>query len=245
MTTRDRIFLTIVVAGAMLAGVYLMAVSPERKKAAALGKTVAAAQAQVQAAQSTQAAALAAQRKYPEAYATVVRLGKAVPPSTQEPSLVYQLDHLANAKGTNLLQLDASTSAAPAVTAPATAATATGAAAFTSKAYTLQFTGTFFDLYHVFNSLNAFTLDQGSGQLNVSGRLLTINSASLTATSPGQLTGAISVTAYYVPAAQGLTAGATAAGPATSAAGSPSAQPATGSAAPAATPAPAVVKATP
>jgi hypothetical protein len=240
MTTRDRIFLTVVIAAAMLVGVYILAVSPERKRASALGKQVAAAQKQVQTAQSTRAAALAAQSKYPEAYATVVRLGKAVPPSAQEPSLVYQLDHLANAKGTNLLQLDSSTAASPAVTAAASPAAATGAAAFTSKIYTLQFTGSFFDLYHVFNSLNAFTLDQGSGQLDVSGRLLTINSASLTATTPGQLTGAISITAYYVPPAQGVTAGATPAGPAAGA----TAQPASASPAPAATPAPAVVKAT-
>jgi hypothetical protein len=259
MTTRDRIFLIVLVAAIMLVGTYFFLVSPERKQAATLGAQVATEQSQVQAAQGKQAAAEAARAKYPDAYATVVKLGKAVPPTTQEPSLIYQLDHLATAKGTDLVLLDAGAAGTAAAAAPVAAAPAAGTApapvagatattttpaapVFTSKNYTLQFSGTFFDLYHVLNSLNAFTLDHGNGQLDVSGRLLTVNTASLVPSSTG-LTGAIGVTAYYVPVAQGLTAGATPGAPGAAATGT-AAQPASGGVAPAAkAAAPAVVKA--
>jgi hypothetical protein len=266
MTTRDRIFLIVLVAAVALVGTYFLLVSPERKQAATLGVQVATEQSQVQAAQGKKASAEAARAKYPDAYATVVKLGKAVPPSSEEPSLIYQLDHLATAKGTDLVLLDSSgvTAAAAPAPAPAAAAPASGTAAtpasgtsaatpvagapaapaFTSKTYTLQFSGSFFDLYHVLNSLNAFTVDQGSGELNVSGRLLTVTTATLTP-SAGQLTGAIGVTAYYLPVAQGLTAGASPGAPAAGTTGASPATPAGGVAPAATTPAPAVVKATP
>ena len=80
----------------------------------------------------------------------------------------------------------------------------------------------FFDLEHLFGQLNGFTVRQASGGLQVSGRLLTIQSVKLApeATSgpagskAGQsLTGTVTATAYVLPATQGLTGGATPSSP--------------------------------
>ena len=89
--------------------------------------------------------------------------------------------------------------------------------------FTFIFNGSFLDLYHLFQQLDGFTLRTASGGLQVSGRLLTIQSVKLApGTSSGsgrvggggQLTGSITATAYVLPATQGLTGGATAASPA-------------------------------
>jgi hypothetical protein len=114
--------------------------------------------------------------------------------------------------------------------------------------FTFVFNGGFFSLEHLFRQLTAFTTHTGSGALDVSGRLLTIQSVKLapqTAVGPGghaqqKLTGTITATAYVLPASQGLTAGATPASPTGAAA--PSA--ASGSASSSATP-PAIAKVTP
>ena len=53
--------------------------------------------------------------------------------------------------------------------------------------FTFVFNGSFNDLYHLFQQLNRFTARTTSGGLQVSGRLLTIQSAGL---SPTASTGA-------------------------------------------------------
>ena len=77
-----------------------------------------------------------------------------------------------------------------------------------------MFEGSYFDLEHLFNRLTDFTTLTPAGDLQVSGRLLTIQSVS---SAPGagaegakgtttNLTGSITATAYMMPAGQGLTA---------------------------------------
>jgi hypothetical protein len=91
--------------------------------------------------------------------------------------------------------------------------------------FTFVFEGGFFSLEHLFHQLNGFTLRRASGGLQVSGRLLTVQSIKLTprtsSTQPGsgsrgsqELTGTITATAYVLPAGQGLTGGATSSSPA-------------------------------
>ena len=91
MTTRDRLALIGISSLALLAVVWLLLVSPERKKAAELDKQVSAASAQLATAESEATSARSAQTHYAAAYASVVNLGKAVPPTEEVPSLIYQL----------------------------------------------------------------------------------------------------------------------------------------------------------
>jgi len=161
-----------------------------------------------------------------------VSLGKAVPPGREVPSLVYQLAQASNQKHVEFSSIvsgsGASSSGSSSSAASATPAPAAALAGFTQMPFTFVFNGTFSDLYHLFQQLDRFTVRTASGGLEVNGRLLTIQSAKLAPATTGaeassgkggaeQLTGTITATAYVLPAAQGLTGGATSASPSGSA----------------------------
>ena len=228
MTGRDRIVLIVFASLAVLAAVWLLAVSPERQRATKLATQVDAAQVQLATAESEVASARGAQARYAAEYASVVSLGKAVPPSQEVSSLIYQLDQASNQKRVEFNSITSGSGGAGASPASATAAATPGAAlaGFTQMPFTFIFNGSFLDLYHLFQQLNHYTLRTASGGLEVSGRLLTIQSLKLapgTVAAPGagtaggksaeQLTGTITATAYVLPASQGLTGGATPASP--------------------------------
>jgi outer membrane murein-binding lipoprotein Lpp len=91
MTGRDRIVLMVIAVVVILAGGWLKLVSPERAKANKLATQVATANSALASAEGKLASARASQSQYPAAYAAMVNLGKAVPPSQEVPSLMYQL----------------------------------------------------------------------------------------------------------------------------------------------------------
>lgn len=252
MKTRDKLFLMIVGAGVILVAGWMLVVSPERKQAASLGSTVSQAQQTLASAQSKVSAARQAKAQYPSAYATVVSLGEAVPAGNEVASLIYQVAQASNSKSVDFGSIaTGSGSTSPTAAAPAASV---GAAGFQAVPFTFHFSGSFFALYHLLNRLNGFTLQTGNGNVQVSGRLLTITGATLNVSAGGatggsggtgtggELTGNVTATAYVVPASQGATAGATPGGPAgtsTTAAAPTSTTPSTSS------PAPAVARVTP
>jgi hypothetical protein len=221
VTTRDRLVLIGVIALALLAAVWLLLISPERSKASKLSSEVSAASAQLASAQGDAASARTAQQRYSAAYASVVSLGKAVPASEEVPSLIYQIARATNEKHVQFTSITAgggvggSSSSSSSASSVAAAAASAG---FTQMPFTFVFGGSFNDLYHLFQQLNAATVRTSSGGLQVSGRLLTLQAVKLEPAaaegSPHQLTGTITATAYVLPASQGLTAGATPSAPA-------------------------------
>jgi hypothetical protein len=240
MTTRDRLVVTVIALLAVLGAAWMLVVSPERKQAAKLQAQVSAASSQLAGAQSVAANARQAQAGYAAAYASVVTLGKAVPPGEEVPSLIYQLAQASNGQNVDFASIQsgsgsgagagggtaAAGTAAAGTAAAGTAASggaASGGAASASRAgalnqmpFTFVFNGTFPALYKLFQRLNGFTVRTASGQLQISGRLLTIQAVKLAPaaavgnakTANGQLTGTITATAYVLPASQGLTGGA-------------------------------------
>lgn len=219
MTSRDRLVLVAISALAVLAAVWLLLVSPERKQASKLAGEVSSASAQLAAAESEAASAHAAQQRYASAYASVVNLGKAVPASEEVPSLMYQLAQASNQKHVQFDSITTGSSGASSPAAASTTATAAASAGFTQMPFTFVFAGNFNDLYHLFRQLNAATVRTDSGGLQVSGRLLTLQTVKLEpvdkeGTGTRQLSGTIGATAYVLPASQGLTGGATPASPA-------------------------------
>ena len=127
--------------------------------------------------------ARAAQSQYSAAYASVVSLGKAVP---AEP-------------GSAVADLPARTGVQPEAASTSTRSSPDPAAAraplddcgqprpragFTQMPFTFVFNGGFFSLEHLFRQLTAFTTHTGSGGLQVSGRLLTIQSVKLAPAKP-------------------------------------------------------------
>jgi Type II secretion system (T2SS), protein M len=193
MTTRDRLVLMGLVTLGLLAAGWLLVVSPERKKAAQLDGQVSAAKTQLASAQTQLSEAQGAQAQYSTAYSSIVRLGQAVPADQQVPSLVYELDQASNGKNVEFNSITTSAGAttagapAPAAAAAPAAAGASAAASsgFTQMPFTFVFEGTFVDLYHLLNQVQGFTVQSANGTVQVSGRLLTIQGASLELPSGG------------------------------------------------------------
>jgi hypothetical protein len=95
VTARDRIVLLVVVGVAAMAGFWFGVLSPKRAEATKLDVKVAAAQQRLQRAQNSLGQAEKAKRGYQVDYATVARLGKAVPKDDDMPSLLYELQSAA------------------------------------------------------------------------------------------------------------------------------------------------------
>ena len=105
MTTRDRLVVTVIAVLALLGAAWLLVVSPERKQAAKLQAQVSASSSQLAGAESEAANARNAQARYTAAYASVVALGKAVPPGEEVPSLIYQLAQASNEKNVDFASI--------------------------------------------------------------------------------------------------------------------------------------------
>jgi hypothetical protein len=218
MTGRDRIVIVVIAALAVAAAAWLLVVAPEREKATKLGAEVSTAQSQLTAAEGEVSAARGAEASYPTEYTSLVHLGKAVPTGQEVPSLIVQLAQATNEKNVEFSSITSGGSAGGSgATATATAAASAG---FSAMPFTFVFNGSFFNLYDLFQQLNHFTARTSAGNLQVSGRLLTIQSVELapgaassgSANPSGQLTGTITATAYVIPASQAA-AGATATSP--------------------------------
>jgi hypothetical protein len=267
MTTRDRMVLIGIVVLVALAGGWLLVVSPERKQATAAQAQVQSAHQQLESAELQAASARAAQRRYAAAYSSVVSLGKAVPPAEEVPSLIYELEQASNHRSVDFNSITSSASgvsAGGASAAGSSAATAATSGGFTQMPFTFVFKGSFEGLAHLLAQVEGFAVRTATGEITVSGRLLSIQGADITLESTGAvsaggasagdkgssgsggsggtssnvpLTATITATAYVLPATQGLTGGATPLGPGATGAG------ASGSTGSPATPA--VVKVTP
>jgi type II secretory pathway pseudopilin PulG len=127
MTQRDRIVVMVVGAALLLGVFWMMALKPKRQEATDLGKQLQTAQQRLDNARSQVSAGDAARTRYSNNYATVARLGKAVPVDDDVPSLVYQLDTTAKETGVDFrtVKLSSGGGAGPAPVNAAQGAAAT------------------------------------------------------------------------------------------------------------------------
>jgi hypothetical protein len=220
MTARDRLVLIGVIAIAVLGVVWLMLVSPERKKASQASAAVAAAEAQLASAHSELLTARAAQAKYAASYGTIVHLGKAVPTTAEVPSLIYELAQASKQKSVEFASITSSSSGQGPGGAPAASAAGTSSAGgFQQMPFTFMFNGTYTGLEHMLRQLTSFATKTRTGALKVNGRLLTVQGVTLQpVTEQGQpksnphLTGTVTATAYVLPPEQASAASAGAGG---------------------------------
>ena len=122
MTTRDRLVVTVIAALAVLAAAWMLVVAPERKQAAKLEAQVNAASSQLAGAESEAANARQAQARYAAAYASVVALGKAVPPGEEVPSLIYQLAQASAGKNVDFASIQSGSGSGAGAGGPSAAA---------------------------------------------------------------------------------------------------------------------------
>lgn len=199
MTLRDRLVLTGVIVLAVLGGAWVLVVSPARKQAREAGAQVASAKAALASAESKLDAARQAQASYSAAYASIVSVGKAVPTSQEVPTLIYQLTQVARQQNVDFQGItvgaggSSSSSAAP--------VSSTG---FAQLPFTFAFSGSYFKLEQLLRKLDDLATLTPAGTLQVTGRLLTVQSVRLSPDTEtgrtGLLSASVSATAYQLPA---------------------------------------------
>jgi Tfp pilus assembly protein PilO len=235
MTSRDRIIVVVLLVVAALAGVWFLALSPKRDELTKLQAKIAVANQQLQAAQAKAATAQQAKARYDQDYATLARLGKAMPKNDALPSLIEQLQTAAHDARIDLRSLKLSTAASPSgptntTTNPPAAGSATGTAAlppgatigsagFPTMSFSFVFNGSYLDMQRFLNDVQRFVRVKGD-HVDVRGRLLSVDAFALTAGPNGfpDVKATITATAYLRnadddnlsnPPAAGAAAGAT------------------------------------
>ncbi len=125
MSAQMRIIAGIAAVVAVMAGFWFMVLAPKRVDLSAASDSIAQAESRRDAAVAAVAQAEQAKSRYRRDYATVARLGKAVPADDDVASLVYQLETIARANKIDFraVKLTGAAAAAPAAV-PANAAAA-------------------------------------------------------------------------------------------------------------------------
>jgi hypothetical protein len=233
VTSRDRIVIMVVLAlGAVVAG-WFFVVSPKRSQASSLSTQVASEQSQLSTAQQQVAAGVSAQKAFAGQYAELAKLGEAVPPDDDIPSLIYQVQNAAqyshvsfrglqltgggSSSSTPASSSGSSSSSSSTATAPLPPGASVGAAGLPTEQFTMTLSGNYFNLSSFFNKLEGFVVNV-NGTLTIRGRLMTINAINLVPGPNGfpQITATVSATTYIVPPTEGPFGGATPSGPAPS-----------------------------
>jgi type II secretion system (T2SS) protein M len=227
MSARDRLVLMGIGLLAVLGAAWILAVSPARKQAAKVSGEVASTRSQLASVLAELAEARSAQARYHSAYASLASLGQAVPTSPEVPSLVYALDKASNSHKVQFSSIATSASSSGSSTSspaasPSASSAGTASASFTQMPFTFAFDGSYQDLIHLLTQIERFTVQSPGGPVEVSGRLLTIqsitlgaptqaSSASATAAPSNQMTWTI-VASAYVLAPASMSAGSSTAG---------------------------------
>lgn len=247
MIRTNHILIAVVAAVVASAGFYFGVLAPKREEASKLKASVDTAKQELKAAQSDLADFRQAKESYATSYASIVRLGKAVPADDDVRSLMVQLDSAATRSRVDFraIKVGTGTAAAP-VAAPAAAGApgaaaapalppgvTVGAAGFPTMPFSFTFTGGFFRLSEFFSQLERFVKVRNQN-IAVSGRLLTVDSLTLEPDQTGfpNIKAEVGATSYLVSPAEGPTGGATPQGPAAAAQPAAGAAPAGAGAAP-------------
>ncbi|MBS1886847.1 MAG: hypothetical protein JSU06_06630 [Actinobacteria bacterium] len=245
MTSSNRI-ITAMIAVVVLAGAFwILLLSPKRDELSRLEARVAVEKASLAHNQAEVAAGLNAQKAFPNEYRQLVVLGEATPAESETASLLVQLNQVAGRSHVKFVNFQLESSGGESEAAPPTESGAVGStesgsypsatevaaatmplgasigpAGLAVMPYTLKFKGDFFHIADFIRGLDSL-VKTNNAEVEVTGRLITINSFSLAgdpAAGFPTLDGSFSVTTYLVPPGQGLTGGATPASPETTAA---------------------------
>ena len=224
MTSRNQLIVGVVAALAAIAAYWMLVLSPKREEAAKLSTEITAVEKQLADAEAQLAQYGSAKESYKANYATVARLGKAVPEDDDIRSLMVQLEAAANSTGVDFRTIKIGEgTGGTAATPPAAGASAqtpppgatVGDAGFMTMPFSFNFEGKFFSLSDFMSHLERF-VSVRNDRIDVTGRLLVLESLLL---EPGEegfpnIDASIGATSYLLPASQGLTGGATPEGPA-------------------------------
>jgi Tfp pilus assembly protein PilO len=215
----NKILIAVVAAGLAVCAFYFLALGPQRKQITDLDADITAKQAEIAQAQTTLADYETARKSYKANYATLARLGKAVPADDDVRSLLVQLESTADGTGVDFQKIELGTALAGADGAAGTPtpagaegelASAPGAVpvaggALSAMPFSFTFTGGFFDLSTFFARLEHF-VTVNNQRISATGRLLRLESVAISPASTGfpAMQAEIGAATYIVPPVQGV-----------------------------------------
>lgn len=198
MTSNERSAIAVVVLTgiALLAALWLLAISPRRSDSAEVRDNVTAQEGRLQAAQEQLGAYENSRKQFPGMLAELRTLDKAVPARAAISSLLRQLQRRANVRNSELRLVALKTAAA----APAPAAAPGTTTGLSTLPFTFEFTGKYFDLRDILRQVRR-SVSVRKGDVKVAGRLLTIDGMTFTPSGPtaSATKAVISATAYIAP----------------------------------------------
>jgi Tfp pilus assembly protein PilO len=242
VTARDRTLLAVIAALAMFGAFWFVAVAPKRAEGQELARRIVAERERLDTAERSVTAGLQAKAGYPDSYATVAKLGKAVPADDELPSLLYQLETAAKGSRIDFQSMSRAGGAASTGAPQASSGAAgdkgaagpavppgavVGTAGMATVPFSFAFTGSFFDLSRFLGEVQRFVTAEGD-TVNVRGRLMSVEGVSFVVGAGSRIEAKIAATAYLQPGGESAPAPAGQAGAA--AAGQPGAAPAAPSA---------------
>jgi Tfp pilus assembly protein PilO len=220
VTRSTKILIAVASIGLAACAFYFLMLAPKRDEVAKLDSGIAAKQAEVAQSQQMLATYEAAKASYKTNYATLARLGKAVPADDDVRSLLVQIESSADNTGVDFKQIelgnglagsDASAAEPPepgstsGELASAPGAVPVAGGAISAMPFNFTFTGGFFDLSTFFAKLEHF-VTLNNQRIDATGRLLRLESVSITPSSSGfpDMQAAIGAAAYIVPPVEGV-----------------------------------------
>ena len=216
MTRKNSILIAVVALLAAVAAFYFLVLSPKREEITRLDAEIATQEAAVEQARLMLAGYEKARDSYKRNYATLARLGKAVPADDDVRSLMVQLESTADRSGVDFQKIELSTGLGgeaptePAdsggtelAAAPGTVPVAGGA--LSAMPFSFTFTGSYFDLSSFMARLEHF-VSLNNRRLDATGRLLRLESVSIAPSTLGfpDMQAEINAATYLVPPVQGV-----------------------------------------
>ena len=177
MTAQTRTLVaTILIGVALFAALWFMAIAPKRSERADVGADLAAQQTRLDTAKAQLASFTASRKQFSGLLTELRRLDKAVPARGNVSAMLRELQRRAKVRDSDLRIValkdtaQASTAGAPATTPGAVA----GPGGLSMLQFTFEYTGRYFDLLGILKTVRR-SVRVTSGDLNIDGRLLTID----------------------------------------------------------------------
>jgi Tfp pilus assembly protein PilO len=239
MTSSNRVIVAMLGVAAIAVAFWMLLLSPKKEEVSKLDKQVAAQEELLSAHQAEVQRGLAAEKAFPQAYRQLVVLGKAAPADDETASLLVQMNSIARSSKVRLETFvlkpasgetetpEAQPAPAPgeegvSYPSPTEVAASTmplgasiGPAGLAVMPYTVTFKGSFFHVADFIHGLDSLVKTKNE-EVDVTGRLITINGFTLTEDSNRgfpHLEATFTVTTFLVPPEQGITGGATPSSP--------------------------------
>jgi hypothetical protein len=225
VTRTNKILLAGVAFGLAAAAFWFLVLSPKREEITTLDGKVATKQAELAQSQQMLATYETARGSYKKNYATLARLGKAVPADDDVRSLLVQVEATAEGTGVDFQQIELGSNLAGGDTSPTPAEGATpegelasapgtvpvAGGALSALPFNFEFTGGFFDLSTFFARLEHFVSAKNK-RLDATGRLLRIEKVTIAPSNTGypDMQATVGAATYVVPPVEPVNTGASA-----------------------------------